>query len=238
MTLQFLATSLLHFLILLPLLLIAKRKEKTFLVKLLLVLLFIIILDNFCLYAFPKFFTTGLKWNWIGKLAELILCIFIILSYKPNPQISFGLTTKIRKGSIKPIIITFTIIALVINGLYYAVEGFKGGKTETILYQSTMPGITEELLYRGIILGIINLYTVKRWRIFGAEMGWGAFISSVLFGLAHGLLFDKNLNIYFDPVAFLFTGLLGFVFAWSKEKSGSIFPAIIGHNLINLLGSF
>jgi uncharacterized protein len=69
-------------------------------------------------------------------------------------------------------------------------------------------------------------------------MGWGSIILTLLFGLSHGLDLDKNLSIQFDLGTTLGTGLFGFALAWARERCGSIWPGILGHNLTNFVQQF
>ena len=73
----------------------------------------------------------------------------------------------------------------------------------------------EEIVHRGIILkGLLAHYTQNR------AIVW----SAVLFGLMH-------LNPWQFPVIFI----LGFVFAYWVVQTGSLWPAILGHALHNLI---
>ena len=74
----------------------------------------------------------------------------------------------------------------------------------------------EELLYRGAIFaGLLAHYTRNR------AIFWSAF----LFGVGH-------LNPWQFPPALLY----GFVFAWWYFRTGSLWPALFGHALNNLIG--
>jgi len=73
--------------------------------------------------------------------------------------------------------------------------------------------IVEEITFRGV------LYRWLRERI---GFWPGLVISSVLFGLLHGVLF-------LAPVL----SILGALFAWLYERSDSLWPAILAHGLFN-----
>jgi len=74
----------------------------------------------------------------------------------------------------------------------------------------------EELFFRGFL-----------FQGFRQKYGWiaGAFLSSIIFGLAH-----------LDLVAFIPTSILGFLLAYMYHRSNSIWPGIILHVLVNALG--
>ena len=101
-----------------------------------------------------------------------------------------------------------------------------------------MPGLEEELWYRGIFLYFLNESFGKHWTVFGAKMGWGALVTTLLFGLSHGLSLEKDMAINFDLASVISTGIIGFVFVWAREKCGSIVPGILGHNLFNFVQQF
>jgi len=90
-----------------------------------------------------------------------------------------------------------------------------------VLLLAVLPLIAgvEELLFRGALIGV-----------FAAGYGlpvWGlAAVSSVLFGLGHGLQ---------GPAGVLVTGALGFVLAAAYVMTGSLWVVIVAHYLINAL---
>jgi uncharacterized protein len=109
---------------------------------------------------------------------------------------------------------------------------------ETILYQSTMPGMSEEVIFRGILLTLLNQAFVNpKWTFANVTFGWAAIITSILFGLTHGVYFDNNYHIHFDLLAILRTTFDGFLFALLVEKTKSLVPSILFHNILNLIGN-
>ncbi len=80
-----------------------------------------------------------------------------------------------------------------------------------------VPGIVEEIVFRGIILGM--------FRKFGDR--FAIFISALLFGTLH-------MNL----VQFVFAFILGLVFGYVVVKLNSLLPSMIAHTLNNLLSTF
>nr|WP_255478519.1 CPBP family intramembrane glutamic endopeptidase [Flavobacterium sp. Sd200] len=103
---------------------------------------------------------------------------------------------------------------------------------ETLLFQFTMPGIAEELVFRGVLLGLLNKVYTAKINIFGVPLGWAALITSVLFGVVHAFNFYSN-SIDFNLGYFFSSFLMGLIFVFIKEKSQSLVPSIICHNLYN-----
>lgn len=75
--------------------------------------------------------------------------------------------------------------------------------------------VVEEIFFRGFVFA-------------GLKQAWGwqkaAIVSAILFGLLH-----------LTPTAALPIFILGYIFAWLYQKSGSIWPAILMHMLTNSL---
>jgi sodium transport system permease protein len=87
---------------------------------------------------------------------------------------------------------------------------------QVILFLSIMPGVFEELAFRGVLLHGLRQRIRSPWLLALAVGG--------IFGLFHMSLFRLV------PTAFL-----GVVFAWSVLLSGSVLPAVLWHALNNAL---
>ena len=99
-------------------------------------------------------------------------------------------------------------------GLVTAAQGTLAQFGLTLLVAGLAVPFGEELLYRGV------LYTwLRRWGIVIAASG-----SALVFGFTHGL------NVVFPA-----TVLLGVLLALAYERSGSIWPGVVGHVVYNLL---
>jgi uncharacterized protein len=99
-------------------------------------------------------------------------------------------------------------------GLASAAQGTRAQFGLTLLVAGLAVPFGEELLFRGV------LYTwLRRWGIVIAASG-----SALVFGYTHGL------NVVFPA-----TVLLGLLLALAYERSGSIWPGVVGHVLYNLI---
>ncbi len=82
---------------------------------------------------------------------------------------------------------------------------------------SITAGIGEELAYRAFLLGVLSTAFGAPWT--------AAAVTSIAFGLLHA---------YQGPLGMLRTGLIGFLFAAVVVISGSVWPVVVGHIMINL----
>jgi hypothetical protein len=172
-----------------------------------------------------------LNWNWQGKFLSFLVAIAFLYFTPFLTKEQAGFTFKINKSVWIPFIL-LTAISLAFNMYTSDIKG--GDKTkEYLLFQLTMPGLSEEPIYRGILLGLLNLVFVARRNILGASMGIGAIIQCALFGLGHAIYFDDKQHIQFYLEGFTITFTLGAFMTYLKEKGESIIPALLFHNLFN-----
>lgn len=87
-----------------------------------------------------------------------------------------------------------------------------GGGVQALLLLAVLPGVLEELLFRGFLLG-----GLRRW---GAARAVA--VSALFFALVH-----------LDPARFGVTGLLGVLLALLTLGAGSVLPAIAAHTCHN-----
>lgn len=125
-------------------------------------------------------------------------------------------------------------VAIALTGL---VIGFAIGEqprrhgVEYFVYEATLPGLAEELGFRGLLFGCLLA-------AFGARPKsrltvWVCAIAQALpFAALHGLEASgfRLLGL------FVYTAFAGIVLALVRLKTGSLFPAIVGHNIANVTG--
>lgn len=167
-------------------------------------------------------------WNWEGKIMALILSLVVAVALGAR---RCGLTLKQdRKGLKGALILSGALVALFLGlALYFPGQGTD---PDTLAFQLTMPGLDEELFYRGVLLLMLNEAFARPLRILGAPMGWGALISSVAFGLAHALGYSDG-AFTFDAMTMLLTGGPALLLVWVREKTGSLLLPVLLHNFAN-----
>ena len=107
--------------------------------------------------------------------------------------------------------------------------------SETLLFQLTLPGIDEEIMYRVILLGLLMSSTENKITKFIGNPA--VLITSILFGLIHAFTLSKDYSINFNLIYFLQTAFAGYIWGWVTIKNKSILLAILSHNFSNFFGT-
>jgi membrane protease YdiL (CAAX protease family) len=171
------------------------------------------------------------EWNWTGKIFAISGSFIFLLLYKQFDLKDYFLTLNQNKGFIKKGALIVALILLVKSMISFYFGSTVKGNIETILFQLTMPGIDEEIAYRGIMLGLlVNVLKPFRETIFHPAI----LVTAILFGLGHGLFMTKSFELSFDIFSFLSSCILGIIWGWLTIKSGSIVLSLTSHNLGNL----
>ncbi len=174
----------------------------------------------------------GSDWAWTGKL----LATAGLLAVAASPWFGFarsGVTLKQARGS-GVAWIAFAVLALAILGVA-AHFGDGPADLDTILFQWSMPGIEEELFYRGVLLLALNEAFSARTGTRpapGMGIGWGGVLSSVAFGLGHALFWRVD-GVSFDAMAFAMTGVPALLLVWFRTRTGSLVLPVLAHNVVN-----
>jgi CAAX protease family protein len=90
--------------------------------------------------------------------------------------------------------------------------------------------LPEEAFYRGYLQSALDEVYKPRWRIFGAALGPGVFLTSALFALGH-LLTEFNaarLAVFFPSL----------VFGYLRARTGGVGAGLVFHALCNLFASY
>jgi uncharacterized protein len=172
----------------------------------------------------------GADWNWAGKLAALIGTLAVMsLPAFGWKRCGMTLDQGPRWGGA---IVMFAGLTLLFFGLALSAADGKPDDVETIAFQWTMPGLDEELFYRGTLLLALNEAFRARTNALGAPIGYGGVLTSILFGLTHALGFEAG-AVDFDLMTFAMTGGPSILLLWIRERTGSLLLPVIAHNIAN-----
>jgi len=214
-----------------PLIILACQRKSIDCLKLIPIVYLILTLDILTLSLFRHQFF-DLEWNWEGKFLEALWPLVVVYLFKWLTPKEVGYLLPKKKMSW---FIGATLgLALASFGLIIdAVLGNKNDfpSIETLIFQFTLPGLAEESVYRGILLALFNRYFGHFGKLFGARVGWGLIFTTLLFTGLH--VVHPTKLIIFDFGIIIPVTLAGFVFGWVREKTGSIWPAVIAHNFAN-----
>ncbi len=176
---------------------------------------------------------------WQGMLFEAVFALAVILA--GGAAVQSGLTARIPAAAWRDCLIATALLLgfVAARSAGLRVLGLSAGAgavgMEYLLYQATLPGIAEELAYRGVIQTGLNRLFGRDWRVLGAQVGWGWVITSVLFWGIHAFRMSPETGFVFYWPALTMQLWAGIVFGWLRERSGSIIPGVIAHNGVNLV---
>lgn len=222
--------SLLHIVIILPLLLIfmKERTKENYLRVLSIVGCYLVYYFALTLqYHFECFNIINGRWNWDGKIYGVICGVVAYFVFRRQFADNNFFTLKQNKEGLKSALkVVIAILSIAILG---GVVNDSEFNIETLLFQISMPGIDEEIMYRGVLLGLM----CSALRAGGAAWRNPAIIiNAVLFGLVHSLSLGDG-ALQFNSVNFMWTGLLGYGFGYITIKTRSILIPMLTHNLYN-----
>ncbi len=109
-----------------------------------------------------------------------------------------GLTLSPAAGSLK----AAAIVAAAYCGFFVVIAMLFPAdppSTEDVAFQTTMPGLDEELFYRGLLLFALDQAFRGRKQLLGVDWGWGAVLSCLLFGMTHAFGYSDG-AFAFDPL--------------------------------------
>lgn len=174
----------------------------------------------------------GDSWNWTGKVAALIGS----LAVAAHPALGFrrsGLTLVQNRSGLTGTLVLSALLVALFTGLAL-MSGGEGGTVEDFAFQLTMPGLEEEVFYRGVLLLMFNEAFGRPLRVLGAPMGWAAVVTSLAFGLDHAFSYSDG-AFTFDAMTLALTGGPALLLVWLREKSGSLVLPIVMHNFANVI---
>ena len=175
-----------------------------------------------------------LHWSW----QECILSTawpFLLIALVPGISlVSVGVTSRFRPGWLKPSIVA-GLLALAVPAVFFILGARKKLDAEGWAFLLIMPGLAEELIFRGVYQSLLNRVFGKPWRLAGAEFGWGLIITAILFTGFNGLVaVDSQLHTRIVLQAAIAPFMMSLVSGWVRERTDSVWPSVFGHNLSNV----
>lgn len=181
-------------------------------------------------------------WNWQGKVLEAgwpVLLAFALPAVFGAKRM--GLTLPEGKRHWRTVAIACALYAVIGIPLLLLIAGVHLGvhaDLPTFAYEATMPGLGEELMYRGAMLLVLNEAFGRPWKFAGIQFGWGLVIVTALFGFLHGVDAPSFGKIQIVWSGMIFPALTGLALAWLRERTGSVWPGVVFHNFVNVCNQF
>ncbi len=172
------------------------------------------------------------EYRWYSRLAQLATTgTMMALAWNRHPLLTakgMALTVRQNPGSILWSILG--IAALIAVGLIRNHPDLAHPNWPPALgwlFNLTLRGFEPEMLYRGLELSLfaVALGGTKE------AIGWGAVMSTMLFGLGHGII-PYNGGIGVSVPMIIYAAAAGAILTVIRLRSGSLLFGVIGHNLI------
>jgi len=184
-------------------------------------------------------FWTFIKSPWQAMVLEAAYALAFILATRSASRAGLTLRISPEAWRLSLIVTGLMLLFVLIRSQFIRFLGVGSADTtpvvlEYVVYQLTMPGIAEELSYRGVIQPGLNASLGRRWEILGAQVGWGWVITSVVFWGTHAFRVDPPMHLSFYWPTLTIQLIAGFVFGWVRERTDSVFPPMLTHNLVNV----
>ena len=236
-------TPLIWILIIVPFIALAIFKSEKVNLKYLGLFVLYFLIDSYIQHLSKLYFDLdflGLKFAWIGKILSLCFALIVVFSVSKKDREEIGFTTKTNsKSQMKSGILIF-IVFLAFDFIFKMIWFPKGGDfdLEIFAFQMTMPGVTEELVFRGILFWLLDKAFEPKWDFKGVKFGWGFVIITILFAEAHGVMLTENYEFKFDIITILYLTVISSLSVGILRKlSGNLIFPILGHNAINTMNA-
>ncbi|MGO3285828.1 MAG: CPBP family glutamic-type intramembrane protease [Mesonia sp.] len=181
-----------------------------------------------------------LNLNWSGTLLSFVVALLIILSQTKNIRREMGFTTQLNTKTLKLGILIF-LGFLVFDFIFKMIVFPKGNQfdMEQLMFQASMPGLSEEIVFRGIHLWLLSKAFVPTKKIKGIAFGWGFIIVTFLFAMIHGVVLTEAMEFKVDIITILYLTLITSLSIGILRKfTGNLILPTLGHNLVNVMNLF
>jgi membrane protease YdiL (CAAX protease family) len=168
------------------------------------------------------------RWNWWGNTYSVLLSVVVILGLRLNRE-AVGLVLPARNIKVGLIALVLVVLPSPIVGLIVDLDP---PSATTLAFQGLMPGLAEEIAYRGIapalLLGLMHDRRPEK------SIPWAViFIAAIPFGVVHGMGYnDGTFSFSIGPM--LHTLIGGIIYTWMRFQTGSLLFPILAHSLGNL----
>ncbi|MVN76571.1 CPBP family intramembrane metalloprotease [Hymenobacter sp. HMF4947] len=218
----------------------------------------VLVLPSFTYWALATGFTLPASWTnplyhpvtWTNKVAGLLLSAGLVYGLRWVKPAEAGLKRPQALRAVAPVVVAS--VALVFADAYFSRHAFTHLWWNERVFFALVPGLEEELFYRGVLLGLLSRVFPRTISLPGTRTSWGGVVGILLFVLGHGLKFPGNIwlpladgsgvqllpywwagLLRFSLTDVVFQLVMGTLFLWVRERTGSVWAAAATHCLIN-----
>ena len=186
-------------------------------------------LDDLATALGPRLDPFGGDWNWSGKVFSLALAIVAAVAFRLGPR-AIGL--QLPRGGVRASLVLMLALLAASVGLALAFDP-EAPTAETLAFQATMPGLAEELAYRGIAPAL--LLGLAGGRTPPSSTPWAVVCATaLLFGAWHGLGYAGG-AFSFDWIPATYTCIGAIAYGWMRFRNQSLLFPVLAHCLGNTL---
>jgi uncharacterized protein len=183
-----------------------------------------------------------LPWLYMQHGLQLLVALPAIALLKRLVPADYGLHWPRGKTYILPAIAWGTLFGILMTLVDYAPQLLAHSKPTLdyplttanvsgwLFFGGVYVGPTEEIPFRALLVSYLAAAMPGKLRVRAFNMNWAGVIVALLFALLHA----ANFSLRTWPLALgqqIYAFLLGVLYAYWLEKSGSIVAPILGHNL-------
>lgn len=215
-------------------LIMAARGRRDWSLAILFVALYLI--DALCLqipHWLPQTAMTGSHWNWAGKIAS---ALFGLGALAALPRSAFEQVGLFRwpEASAWPRILLI-LAAIIAFAVVRGQLGHEPFNLEALAFQATMPGISEEIAYRGVWWIVLAL-ALDRAAIDNGTTPWAALVvTTLLFASVHSLSLSDTGALVINGPAAAATALAATLYGLLQSAGRALWLTILAHNLSNVV---
>lgn len=172
----------------------------------------------------------GTNLSWTGSLVSFSWAfVFVHFSFLSFREVGF--TFKQRPETVSSALVITTVVLVFSLAVGFTLTDEMPFSSETLLFYATMPGLAEEMVYRGVFLALLHrAFTAGAD---GTYNWWPAILSTLAFTLMHPFFEMDGWSVTFNFANLWLPLIGGAVFVWLREQTGSLVFPIIAHNLSN-----
>ena len=208
--------------------------------------LFFFFIDRAAIYLTDLVLVGSFGFTWFSAhhVLQIVFAVIIMaLPFWHRSLYDWGFNVKNSKQTFD-ILLKFSIGWVIFTTIFTLLTQWLSGwpellgfylSTENILiylfFESIIVGISEEIVFRGLVYGILSPYFNRKITI-GFSISIAGIISAIFFTVAHiGFQFFPFSITSIAPMQLVVAFCLGIFYAVLREKTGSLLGPILAHNI-------